>query len=514
MSHPSITRRPAPATIRHASPSRSPKTTATASPLKAVAPVAASTPGKLGAVRAQGSPPAPVVQGAPSQNNVAEPVSRFIELEIEARKCRDIDALRFAIVNSPRQIAKFDQAFLAELGSSGAWAITRASSVTKVDRHTHLVRGLDAWLQHPDNSHLIARAEPRLANLEQEARNWGLNSKVFSMPHAFWLPINAPDGRPLAALLLLKYENWRPQHTALMIPLADAYGHAWDALAPKCASGLARVQSSVSRSRIVIGAAILSLMAAFIPVPMSALAPAEVIAVDPMLVTAPIEGVIKEILAAPGTFVEQGTPIVKFADVKLRNDVEVAGRNMAVAKAKHFKIVQSATLTQKDMQDLATAKAELDVAEAEFVYANELLQRSTIRADRSGLLIYASKSDWVGKPVAVGERLMEIGDPSKSELKIELPVSDAIALKSGGAVALFLDGNPLRSIAGTIIRTSYRPASTTEQQLAFRIHAKFDDGTPRRLGLRGVARISGESVSLWFYLLRRPLSALRQRVGL
>ena len=39
-------------------------------------------------------------------------------------------------------------------------------------------------------------------------------------------------------------------------------------------------------------------------------------------------------------------------------------------------------------------------------------------------------------------------------------------------------------------------------------------GQARRIGLRGIARIHGESVSLWFYLLRRPISAVRQRFGL
>ncbi len=166
------------------------------------------------------------------------------------------------------------------------------------------------------------------------------------------------------------------------------------------------------------------------------------------------------------------------------------------------------------MQDLATAKAELDVANAELDYAKELLSRSEIRAERAGLLIYSAKSDWIGKPVAVGERLMEIGDPAKSEIKIELPVSDAVALQPGGTISLFLDGDPLRSIDGTITRTSYRPTLTAEQQLAFRIHAKFADEQPRRIGLRRVARVDGEAVSLWFYLFRRPIAAVRQRVGL
>jgi hypothetical protein len=147
-------------------------------------------------------------------------------------------------------------------------------------------------------------------------------------------------------------------------------------------------------------------------------------------------------------------------------------------------------------------------------YAQELLARSEIRAERSGLLIYSAKSDWLGKPVAVGERLMEIGDPAKSEMKIELPIADAIALRAGGKVSLFLDGDPLRSIEGTIVRTSFRPTLTADQQLAFRSYAKFTDGQPRRIGVRGIARVDGETVSLWFYLFRRPIAAVRQRIGL
>ena len=300
----------------------------------------------------------------------------------------------------------------------------------------------------------------------------------------------------------------------MLIPLAAAYGHAWSALAPGATDLIERVRGYISRSRLVLAVTTCCVLAAFIPVPLSALAPAEIVASEPMLVTAPIDGVIEDVLAAPGAWVERGAPVVKYADVKLRNDAEVASRSRAVAEARYFKVVQSALATQKDMQDLATAKAELDVANAELGYANELLARSRIKAERAGLLIYSAKSDWVGKPVVTGEKLMEIGDPANSEIRIDLPVSDAIALKSGGSVSLFLDGDPLRAIDGTITRTSYRPVLTTEQQLAFRIHAKFDIEKPRRIGSRGVARVNGETVSLWFYLFRRPMSAVRQRVGL
>ena len=315
-------------------------------------------------------------------------ISDYIDLEIEARQCAGLDALRFAIVNSTRKIASFEQAFLAEPVMTGGWAITHASSVSKIDRNTPLVRALDAWLQHPGHAEALERGEPRLANLQHEAKEWDLGTKTFAFPNAFWLPIKSRDGRMLAALLALKTENWRPQHTALLMPLAGAYGHAWDALAPRTSGSIGRVRGIVSKSRFALAAAISCLIAAFIPVPMSALAPSEIVAAEPMLVTAPIDGVIGDVLAPPGAWVEKGAPIVKYVDVKLRNDAEVASRTRVVAEARYFKVVQSALATQKEMQDLATAKAELDVANAELDYAKELLSRSEIRAERAGLLIY------------------------------------------------------------------------------------------------------------------------------
>jgi HlyD family secretion protein len=454
-----------------------------------------------------------IAQAATPQTTQHDPVSKFIDLQVEARRCPDLDALRYAIVNSTRKLAHFDQAFLAEPTMNGTWAITRAASVTTVDRKSAQIRYVEAWIKQSQQK-ASSLNEPRLVNIESELPAKDVGLETLLPAHALWLPIKARDGKVRTALIALKHENWRPQHSALLMPLADAYGHAWAALEPHATAPAARFRSYVSKSRLAIGAAVVAMAAAFIPVPMSALAPAEVVAAKPMLVTAPIEGVIADVLIAPGTWVDTGTPIIRFVDIKLRNDAEIARRNKAVAEARHFKVVQSAVATQKDMQEIATVKAELDLAIAELRSAEDLLARSVVRAERPGLLIYAAKSDWIGKPVSLGERLMEIGNPANTELRIDLPVSDSIVLQRDGLVSLFLDGDPLRSVPGKLDRISYRPTLTTDQQLAFRIHAKFSDDQPHRIGQRGVARISGEQVSLWFYLFRRPISALRQRAGL
>ena len=249
--------------------------------------------------------------------------------------------------------------------------------------------------------------------------------------------------------------------------------------------------------------------------PLTALAPAEIVAAHPNVVAAPIDGVIKDILVPPGAQVAEGTPLVTFVDTKLHNDAEVSARAKSVAEAKYFKALQSAISTQKEVQDLSIAKSELAVAEAELTYAQNMLSHAEIRAPKAGLVIYSAKSDWIGKPVAVGERVIDIADTSQVEIKIDLPVSDAIALQEGGPVKLFLDGDPLHPVEAVIDRVAYRPSTTPDHQLILRSFGRFKEGTtPLRIGLRGTARLTGEKVSLAFYLFRRPFALLRQKVGI
>lgn len=468
-------------------------------------------------VQPQAQPKATTANRAPSAQPTraaqTDAISTFIGLEIEARQCADLESLRFAVVNSTRKLAGFDEAFLAEAAPCGGWIVSLAAGVHKIDRHAPLVQFMDTWLSKTVAAAGGNVAEPKQFELNSDAQRYGLlNGAEVAFPYALWIPIKSRTGA-VAALIALKSEPWRPQTVSLLIPLAGAYGHAWDALTAQGTSHASKLFGFVSRTRVALSAGVLALIAGFIPVPMSALAPAEVVAREPVLVTAPLDGVIAEVLQPPGAMVQKSTPLVLFSDVNLRNSFELAKRNKAVAQAKYFKSVQTATSQQKEVEEVAIAKAELDVASGDLAYAEEMLGRTAIKAERAGLLIYSAKSDWIGRPVKTGERIMEIGNPEETELRIEVPVSDAITLQEGGDVALFLDGDPLTAVHAKVARANYRPSPNAENQLVYRVTASFADGVARRIGLRGVARVSSHKVPLAFYLFRRPIAALRQRFG-
>ena len=127
--------------------------------------------------------------------------------------------------------------------------------------------------------------------------------------------------------------------------------------------------------------------------------------------------------------------------------------------------------------------------------------------------MFADAERWTGKPVQTGERLLQIADPGQAELRIELAVGDAIALAPDAQVALFLDSDPLHRHSAKLERAAYQAQGTAAGQLAYRLDAAFD-AAPPRIGLRGTAKLFGERAPLALYLLRRPLAALRQAVGL
>ena len=96
-----------------------------------------------------------------------------------------------------------------------------------------------------------------------------------------------------------------------------------------------------------------------------------------------------------------------------------------------------------------------------------------------------------------------------------LPVKEGLVLKSGSDIRLFLDVDPLEPLPLTLFRAAYEAEMSPEQVFSYRVVGRFPDkeGLPR-IGLRGTAKLYGRETRLFMYLMRRPLSALRQMVGM
>jgi len=261
--------------------------------------------------------------------------------------------------------------------------------------------------------------------------------------------------------------------------------------------------------------ALAAVVALFIPVRQSVLAPAEVIALEAQAIAAPMDGVVKSFSVQPNRPVRRGEVIFTLDDTTLRNRREVAIKALEVARADALLAAQKAFDSLQAKGEFGTLQGRVREREAEVAYLNELLSRVEVRAPAGGVAIYGDPNDWIGRPVVTGERIVLLADPKDAGVLVWLPVADAINLNPGAEMRVFLHVAPLSPYAAKLTQTSYQAALSPEGVASYRIRGSFDGlAAEARVGLKGTAKLYGERVLLAYVLFRRPLAALREWTGL
>lgn len=459
---------------------------------------------------ARPSAPPTTVAPRPAAADGQSGLIALLKVEADARAAASTRDLTFLIANETRKLCRARQVFVL-FRRRGLFEAEAVSSLAAVDRSAPLI----GWIERLANT---AAADPGGSTSEamvlDPARTGDDDPSARSYPFRdlLLLPLRHRDGETFAAMVLAREMPWAEQDLAIAHRLKAAFAHAWSALlAPRRRP----LWATISKRHAAIGAAVV-LALGFIPVPLTALAPAEIVARGAAVVAAPIDGVIEKVLVEPNQQVAPGDVLVRLADITLRNRHEVAEREVTVADARLKQTTQLAFSDPRGMHELGIARAELALKIAERNFARDMLGHTVITANRGGIAVYADKRELTGKPVAVGERIMDIADPRMLELKIDLPVADAITLRPGARVTAFLDSDPLRPYAANIVRSDYKARPGEGDVASFRVIAELvENGRALpRLGVRGTAQIYGDQVPLGFYLFRRPIAAARQWTGL
>jgi multidrug efflux pump subunit AcrA (membrane-fusion protein) len=455
----------------------------------------------------------PTVSGPRNETIGAEQSGALLLLKVEAeiRDASDLHELRLAVANETRSVLRARQIFVFDIRDDGAMRLEAISGLHAVDRSA----ALPQWIER-----LVARM--RSETKADEIQNFQITSfahagdpgvGTFPFREALWLPVRRLPGGTLGGLLLVRETPWAESDQVLARRLVATISHAWAALLPRSSvRGWGRL---LNRRRAVVSAAVLACASLF-PVSMSTLAPLEIAPRDAFIVAAPIDGVIEDVPVAANVPVVEGDVLVRLVDATARNRFAVAEREVLVSEARFKKMTLLAFGEAKARHELGIARAELAVRIAERDHAREILARTQVVAPRSGLAIFGEKRELIGRPVSTGEKLMEIADPRRVEIRMDVPVGDSIILAPGAEVTAFLDSDPLRPLSATVVRADYQAKTRESGVASYRVVAEIDGpvDTPPRLGIRGTAQLHGSRVSLAFYLLRRPIGAIRQWTGI
>lgn len=444
---------------------------------------------------------------AERQDPRLQALSALVAAEEQARKAESTRDLSFVMVNDSRRVLTYRQAVFYRLDAVDEPRIENASNVSDLDANAPEVVWLNrlaGWLHESQ-----PRDEPTTLAPEDLPEDIRARADEFLAPYFLHLPLVAPDGHVIGALLMTADRPWNEAEQALGRYLAGAYAHAWRALdKPAPVRRLGRHLRRYWR-RYALAVVVFLL----IPVRQYALAPAEVVARDPHVIAAPMEGVVKEIRVEPNAAVAARDLLFTMEDTDLANELAVAEKAWQVARAEYLRNAQEAFRCEECRARTGELKAVMERERVKMEWAATQLERSRVHSPEQGVAVFSDASDWEGRPVDVGERVMVVADPEFTRLRITLPVSDAIATAPGTEVVFYPNVSPLDSHRARISQSSYEAQPQPDNIMAFEVIATFEEEMPR-LGWRGTAKIYGGYAPIAYLILRKPISWLRRTLGM
>lgn len=436
-------------------------------------------------------------------SNPLQPLAELLQLQRRMRALDSRESLAFFMVNETHRLMNYRQAVLWDAATG---KLAAASGVSSVDSHAPFCRGFSALCrQWQQTFHKITAVRADELSAE-DSQFW----QEYLPENGLWIPLPYLDkGRELS-LILLKDTAWSESEKLLLEQLADAYGHAWQSLSRQRKSS--KSGPMIKRKGLVIGVALALIM--LIPVRQSVLAPAEVVANKPTILRAPLSGVVDVLEVKPNQPVVKGEVLVSLNGRELLNQRENARQQFASAEAQYRQAQQMALSDADAKAQLAVLASRRQQTQSEMKFVESQLARMELKSPRDGIVIFDNATDLLGRSVSVGERIMMVADPGDTQLEIQLPAGDAIALEKGAEVRLFLNVAPNSPQDATLIQIGYRATPDAENVMAYRLLADFNQPeSVVRVGLKGTAKIYGERTVLIAYLLRKPWSSLRVWLG-
>ncbi|MBF0185070.1 MAG: HlyD family efflux transporter periplasmic adaptor subunit [Magnetococcales bacterium] len=422
-----------------------------------------------------------------------------------ARQAQSLPELRFILVNETHALFGYQQAILWDQEG----AVSALSGVAQVEAQAPYVLWLRRLFQEqvaPLNAPCPLQADAVSPALQQEWQEW-------LPPSLLLLPLLTPDQQRIAALALAREEPWSRAEQQLLQELAGSYALAlawWQR--PQLATLLAKSRRTLRRQWwLWLG---LLLLLTLLPIRLSVLAPAELVARDPAVVRAPLDGIVDRILVSPNQTVRAGDLLLEMETSTLRSKLEVANKALTTSQAEYERSAQQGFSDGKAKAQLGVIAGRIEERQAEVVMLAEQLQRSQVKAARHGRVVLDNPDEWQGRAVSVGERLLAIADEQDTEIEAWLAPADRIPLPEAAAVTLFLHVDPLHPIAARLRYLTFATINKNDGSAAYRLRADISQKTAQQLlGLKGTVRVDGYPVSLGYWLLRRPWAMIRSFLG-
>lgn len=447
-------------------------------------------------------------------SNSHQPIFALLELARQARQAGEESELHFIAVNDSHRLAPYRQGLLwiAERG------VSALSGVVQMEANVPYVQ----WAQrvcatlHGDQDQRQARTVSSADLQPAESDAWA----EWLPAYGLWLPLQDSAG----GLFLARDTPWEQHEIALLAEWTSIWSHAWLAKRAPHRWSWRTAQKALLRQlanqdglpwwrQTRIKWLAISVTVLLFPVRLTVLAPGELVPVDPAVIRAPMDGVVASFAIQPNASVKTGQLLFSYDQATLLSKLDVARQALSTAETEYRQAAQLAVSDPKYKAQLATLTGKIEERRTEADYLQNYLDRSSVVAPRDGIALFDDTSEWLGKPVVTGERIMRIAAPDDLEVEAWVAVGDAIPLDTGAPVTLHLNASPMFPVSALLRYMAFDAVQRPDGSYAYRVRARLDGTSAHRVGLKGTAKLRGSWAPLCYWVMRRPLAAIRQFIG-
>lgn len=448
----------------------------------------------------------------PNMHSQIEGLATLLVLDDEIRKLATLREFGFFTTNETHRLMPYHSAFLWQKRDITGAVLLAQSGTAEIDRHAPV----NQWLKQLIDT-MANAPNPRdiqVFNLiELDPPGEGDHPWVDHLPaHVLWCPLLNKTNDISGGLLYFREEPFTEAEIKMLRWLIASFQYTWVILTkPKIIPSWKKIREK----RNIIIASVLTVAFMLFPIRLSVLGTATVVPKDPVLINAPMQGVIKSFAVSPGQVVKPGQLLLTLDKTDLIADAEINSKEYSLTAAKLRTAINQGFGNNKESRaEAPILQAQLAIDKAKADYTNTLLKRADVMSPTNGIVVFDSKEDWIGQPVHTGQRILMVANPQHVQLKILVPTASIIRLEIGSDGDFFVYGQ-LSPLEVKVKSLGYNAKLLPSRILAYQLSADFvDPGNLPQLGAEGSIRLYGNRVPLIYYILHRPLQAVRQTLGI
>jgi hypothetical protein len=437
-------------------------------------------------------------------------LSIIIKLGHEAFEKADLEAVATHIVNNSRTIIPFCRSAFIDIRQTPK--IVALMGQATINHNSEYCLNLVSIADQLRNIKQLSPVTEKLLNEQNITAKGQELVEYFSQAgrQLYIIPLKAPAqyaSGDETFFWTLEFDTPAETYLPLVTLLTKHYNEAvWFAVkAEKQWFSNILKRNLVWKKFILLALIIILPLLAFIKVDQNIKASFEIVPSKEHIYFAPYSGIIKQCYFKDGNPVKRGQTVIAYKAEQVKFKLATAENHLAKTRAEYERILHKSFADKSYLSQLKLLKLQQQEAVIAINENRWYLNEGQLKTKQAGILSIDEAETLAGKAVNAGEKLFEILTNDGMAAKITVDEKDAAVLSSKKPqVVLFLHTRPESPMTGTTIIISPKPELTDLKTYCYTVKMELPAKYYPQLkcGMRGIARISGDRVSLGYYLFK------------